>query len=315
MFHSIFLNPTQQHRCHCSLRAVLFPRHGQIPPRDPLSLLSLSLSLPLSFCAFLIPRAAPPVCVHIWCNWLFPFSLLHPREPAAVHISRVAPWLMADGQVMDWRKGTSVQSRSRAENHQAAAASLSPSPSLPLTDSLAPAPWRHPIHSSPRARPRGAAEAVSMETGFRRWCSADRPGTRVFFLGVAAGLRLGGGLRVRQPWVTGGEHTELLSHSTRHVTNGEEKSLNWPLMECYSRSHFVDTCSLTSEGINLTYTFTPPGSIYLRNVTRNVIVTTHVKDLALQASSCFGNLFYCVWMIVNIKWPLNPLFKWKLRVE
>ncbi|KAK2826008.1 hypothetical protein Q5P01_020222 [Channa striata] len=49
---------------------------------------------------------------------------------------------------MNWRKSTSVQSRA---NHRLSGAGAVTSP----------------IHCSPRASPRGAAEAVSTETGFR----------------------------------------------------------------------------------------------------------------------------------------------------
>lgn len=132
------------------------------------------------------PSRSCPLCISniIWnscslCPHLvqLDFSIFSPssfRSHSCVHFARRS-WPMPDRQVMNWRKSTSVQSRANHWHQQphpylssvSLFLLLSPlSRSAVGADSLAPAPWRHPIHCSPRASPRGAAEAVSMDTGF-----------------------------------------------------------------------------------------------------------------------------------------------------
>lgn len=120
------------------------------------------------FYAFLILSGSPAVCVHIWCNRIFPFSPLLPFAPTAVYISHDAPWPMPDRQVMNWRKSTSVQSRANHRHRQPhpylssvslflllllSPLSLSLSRSAFGADSLAPAPWRHPHSLQPSSQP------------------------------------------------------------------------------------------------------------------------------------------------------------------
>lgn len=131
------------------------------------------------------------LCPHLG-NRIFPFSPRLPFAPTAVNIPHDAPdwcltgrwWIGARARRCTVERTSSSSSRLTLTTSLVFPVSLflrlSPlSRSVFGADSLAPAPWRHPIHSSPRASPPGAAEAVSMATGFRveRWFSADRPGT------------------------------------------------------------------------------------------------------------------------------------------
>lgn len=168
---SIFTKSSKTPSIWLFLRAVIFTRHGHLVPQ--LSAWSFF------FYAFLIQSETPAVCVHIWAIGFFHFLL--------VFLSLPQLWTFRTTPLTDaWQAGDELAQEHVGAKSSEPPAAAAASPLLPLSsslffsfplslslsrsvfgaDSLAPAPWRHPIHSSPRASPRGAAEAVSMATGF-----------------------------------------------------------------------------------------------------------------------------------------------------
>lgn len=185
MFAVFFTKSSKTPSVWLLLRAVIFTRHGHLVPQ-------LSADPVLFFlCISNTIWNSRSLCPHLG-NRIFPFSPRLPFAPTAVNIPHDAPdwcltgrwWIGARARRCTVERTSSSSSRLTLTTSLVFPVSLflrlSPlSRSVFGADSLAPAPWRHPIHSSPRASPPGAAEAVSMATGFRveRWFSADRPGT------------------------------------------------------------------------------------------------------------------------------------------